>query len=622
MCGIIGQLAFGELDEKKEKVRQESMIFLGSELLQLTQERGKDATGVAMLFDDGNYVGLKMGIEPLEFISRFGKSKEEYGGLVRIWRRNKRPVKAFLGHCRKKSRGGAFDNKNNHPIKVGEVIGIHNGTLENEKKIFKNLACDRDGEVDSEAIFRLLHHYSKNGKEPFTMEMMEEVTTRLDGTYAVLGMSGNNPYQVCGFRDRRPLDIAVVRPLNLVICSSEKKFIELALFRYNKYGNIYMPDAGFPTLKKGDVEYKILSDDHAVIFDMRKNVGKDTTVEELCEIKKMPRTIQDGYEKDAKTYGTNGVYGGAGGIHGNSYNRTSHSTSKPNTAGSTKTGNGTGGDKKDAGKTASKSSGKAAGRIWNKKTKKYVAGVSKKEIEKSAETGNVEVDIATGKISEVDLPEEDKNEEKDGKFKLELSKNATKTAPMADAQIKELPGPGKGKEASIKNQAPESGETIEVDVAVDAEALEKAGEASKKIELFENLDEVAEALEVEGPSTLTSLPMNSLANRMKKFFFKEGFSKGYAARKTEVEGDGNVDKDTLTSYIRRLKAMIFMYENILRCSGVGVRSYAIERSLIEAMENGADFNREFMDKMFKTGDERSSKILKKIKRMVAEKSNR
>lgn len=620
MCGIIGQLAFGELDEKKEKVRQESMIFLGSELLQLTQERGKDATGVSMLFEDGNYVGLKMGIEPLEFISRFGKNKEEYGGLVRIWRRSKKPVKAFLGHCRKKSRGGSFDNKNNHPIKVGEIIGIHNGTLENEHKIFKNLECDRDGEVDSEAIFRLMHHYSNNGKEPFTMEMLEEVVTRLDGSYSVLSMSGNNPYQVCGFRDGRPLDIAVIRPLNLVICSSDKKFIELALFRYNKYGNIYMPDAGFPTLKKDDVEYKVLSDDHAVIFDMRKEIGKDTKIEELCEIKKMSREIQEAYKKDPKYGHTRTAYGGTGGIHGHSYNKTAENANKTAATGNKDTGTKIGGDKQDAGKTASKSGGKTAGRVWSKKTKKYVAGVSKEEIEKSAETGNVEIDIATGKISEVELPDE---EEKNGKFKLEFTKDAIKTAPTADAQVKELPKPTSGKSSTEKSNS-EGGETIEVDVAVDADAMEKSAEASKALELFENLDEVAEALDADSASTLSSLPINALANRMKKFFFREGFAKGYAARKAESgkEKDIGEDKERLTSYIRRLKAMLFMFENILNRSGVGIRSYAIERAVIEALESGADFDSEFMENMFKAGDERSSKIISTVKSMVIDKTNR
>ena len=63
MCGVIGVLAYGDFNEKKdERVRQESMIYLTSELLQLTQSRGKDATGIATMFSDCDYMGLKMGI--------------------------------------------------------------------------------------------------------------------------------------------------------------------------------------------------------------------------------------------------------------------------------------------------------------------------------------------------------------------------------------------------------------------------------------------------------------------------------------------------------------------------------------------------------------------------------
>ena len=116
MCGIIGQFAFGEQGAKLEKVRQESMIFLGSELLQLTQDKGRDATGVSLLFDDGNYFGLKMGIPSIEFVSNFGQNDKEYGGFVKVWRESKKTGRVFLGHCRAITRGTALDNNNNHPM--------------------------------------------------------------------------------------------------------------------------------------------------------------------------------------------------------------------------------------------------------------------------------------------------------------------------------------------------------------------------------------------------------------------------------------------------------------------------------------------------------------------------
>ena len=86
MCGIVGTLAYGDFEDKKmEKIRQEAMIFLSTELLQLTQPRGKDATGIATLFENCDYMGLKMGVAALDFISRFGEKETDFEGFIKIF---------------------------------------------------------------------------------------------------------------------------------------------------------------------------------------------------------------------------------------------------------------------------------------------------------------------------------------------------------------------------------------------------------------------------------------------------------------------------------------------------------------------------------------------------------
>ncbi len=295
MCGLVGALACGEFQEKRlEKIRQESMIFLTTELLTLTQNRGKDATGVATMFADCDYMGLKMGISAQEFIARFGDTEEDYEGYLKIWRKKARPAKISIGHCRKPSTGGASgpeNNKNNHPIKIGDIVGVHNGTLTNHEKIFTNLGCKRDGNVDSEAIFRLLHHYTNNGTEPFTTQALQETCKRISGSYAVMAFSGNNPFQMAAFRDSRPLEIAVIRPMKLVLIASEKDFLKTAIFRYNKMANLYQTGImKFIPLKKGDVEVESLADDSLYLFDVRKEITADTKIKDLYITEKIPRT--------------------------------------------------------------------------------------------------------------------------------------------------------------------------------------------------------------------------------------------------------------------------------------------------------------------------------------------
>ncbi len=605
MCGIIGQFAFGELDEEEEKTRQESMIFLGSELLQLTQERGKDATGMSLLFEDGNYLGLKMGITPIEFIARFGKNEKEYGGVVKVWRKNKKPVKVFLGHCRKTSKGSAMNNKNNHPIRVGEIIGVHNGTLENDDVVFKNLGCGRDGQVDSEAIFRLLNHFSKNGAEPFTTDMMAEVVQRIDGTFAVFAMSGNNPYQVCGFRDRKPIDFALIRPLKLVVASSEKKFIETAVFRYNKYISLYMPDAKFPILKKGDIDYELFTDDSGFVFDLRQKVTPKTIVKDLYESDKMPRAKLDGYEKQSIT---------------NNWSKAANSKAS-NAKATGAAGQGTSSTlkkevTKSADSSAAKSTGKnqqGAGRIWSRKARRYICNLDASEVERDQERGNVQVDLSSGKIKEIKNSDGDNSE-----FALELDKDTENKLVVGQATIEEL-SPAETVAVELLDEDV-TAHTVEVDVTVDADAIEKAEAMVKNEQLFDNTIEVSEALEIEDAKTLEALPVTALANRLKKFILKTGFAKGYSARKNEEhDGDKFLGAEKL---IRNLKTMVHMYENIFKLSGMGVRSSVVDRAVTEAFESGADLDEKSLDKIFKPGDERGSRILPLVKRMVANKGNR
>ena len=222
MCGIVGAFTFDAFEKKsEEKARTEANIFITTQLLQETVDRGKDATGISLLWADGNYTGLKMGIPSPDFIARFGTTEKDFEGILKLWREYPKLMKIFIGHCRKSSVGNSYDNKNNHPIQIGDIIMCHNGTLTNHEKIFDKLKCNRTGDVDSEAIGRLLHHYTNGGVEPFTVEMIKETSRRLHGSYSVLAMSGNNPFQVAQFRDGRPAEMVLVRPLKMVFVASE-----------------------------------------------------------------------------------------------------------------------------------------------------------------------------------------------------------------------------------------------------------------------------------------------------------------------------------------------------------------------------------------------------------------
>ena len=287
MCGIVGALAFGKLNKREEQTRQRIMRYMTTELLLLTETRGKDATGAAVLFDDGNFFGLKRGEKASEFMSQLGTKEKQYGGLMKVWKEHPVPARVYLGHARALSQGSKTNNANNHPIKIGNIVGIHNGTIKNDDIIIKNLGCKRDGQVDSESIFRLFEHYTDSGKEPFTLDMVQDVVDRLDGSFSVTLFNSDNPYQVPIFRDGRPAEFIFIKDYKLLFIVSDIKFWYISKIRYEF--DIFYHGLKGQSLVSCDIEKKSLEDDSCMIFDLTSEVSNDTQIKDLGDWRKMNR---------------------------------------------------------------------------------------------------------------------------------------------------------------------------------------------------------------------------------------------------------------------------------------------------------------------------------------------
>jgi amidophosphoribosyltransferase len=293
MCGIVVGLAFGKLRQRDEAMRQRLLRYFTTELLLATEDRGKDATGAAVLFNDGNYMGVKRGDKVSAFLSTFGESKDCYGSLLKVWRDHPERGRIYLGHCRAGTTGDKEDNENNHPIKVGNLVGIHNGVIKNHLTIFDKLGCKRDGKVDSEAIFRLFEYFTRGGKEPFTLDMLQEIVNRLEGQFAVTLFNADNMEQVPIFRDGRPVEFVLIRRYGILLMLSESKFWNRVYFRYERMVNYYneLNSVALPSFLNDDDEIvtATMPDDTAIIFDLSKKVTKDAKIRDLGESRKMIR---------------------------------------------------------------------------------------------------------------------------------------------------------------------------------------------------------------------------------------------------------------------------------------------------------------------------------------------
>jgi glucosamine 6-phosphate synthetase-like amidotransferase/phosphosugar isomerase protein len=140
MCGIAGY-----------SLRPESSVsrtLAAQALLAGIAERGADAVGYASRSHDGTIAITKL-----------------RGGASALLDEIAVPAAAqqALIHVRDYTKGHPEIAANNHPIRHGAVVGIHNGLIENDDDLLEHYGLERHEPgmtVDSEAIFALMEHRS------------------------------------------------------------------------------------------------------------------------------------------------------------------------------------------------------------------------------------------------------------------------------------------------------------------------------------------------------------------------------------------------------------------------------------------------------------------------------
>ncbi len=138
MCGIAG---FSFTSDCAIDVAQATRVLLAS-----VAERGADAAGCA--YEDPAS-GLVVNKQP--------------GGASRFLEVVEVPptVRQMVLHVRDFTKGRPSLMANNHPIRHGAVVGVHNGKISNDDAVFARLGRTRfepGMTVDSEAIFAALDH--------------------------------------------------------------------------------------------------------------------------------------------------------------------------------------------------------------------------------------------------------------------------------------------------------------------------------------------------------------------------------------------------------------------------------------------------------------------------------
>lgn len=220
MCGLTGILLrpgrrSPETWRKIIDIHTTSFIF--------NEERGREASGLAVIQGDGQYRIFKQPVEASDLVEM--KGYQETISTIGD------QTVCILGHTRMPTKGSRWHNVNNHPIQAGNVIGVHNGMISNDDYLFSLRNMPRAGEVDSEVIFRLLNTADPlkwNGR--YLSKVQREVNC-LDGTFATLSVDIRYPGRLLVLKHLRPLCIHYEEDWQALFFSSRYIFLRKAFGR-------------------------------------------------------------------------------------------------------------------------------------------------------------------------------------------------------------------------------------------------------------------------------------------------------------------------------------------------------------------------------------------------------
>tara|TARA_R110002020_G_scaffold287099_1_gene502553 strand:+ start:6131 stop:7507 length:1377 start_codon:yes stop_codon:yes gene_type:complete len=196
MCGIVG--AIGSMVFADEKIFKQLLI--------VDALRGEHSTGAVSVTKAHGVKAFKKAVGPLDFLTMRGFTTL-IAGQQRV----------LIGHNRYATKG-AVNNTNAHPFTVGNVTGVHNGTLAGQHR----LPDSKDFEVDSENIF---HSINKIG--------IDQTVPLLDGAYVLVWVDELEGTFNILRNNQRPLFYALDKGGKVLYYASEPWMLHGILARNN-----------------------------------------------------------------------------------------------------------------------------------------------------------------------------------------------------------------------------------------------------------------------------------------------------------------------------------------------------------------------------------------------------
>ena len=226
MCGIVGYVG----------KRNATEVLMNG--LSKLEYRGYDSAGIAVFENE---------------VIKVAKSKGRLADLQAKMDKEGEPSgHAGIGHTRWATHGEPSD-RNSHPHGGGNVTLVHNGIIENYKKLKEFLLAEGrvfESDTDTEVIAQLLdYYYEQNHGNP--VEAIVKTLKELEGSYALGVIFADFPDRVFALRKESPLIVGVGEGESFIASDVT------AILQYTK--NYYLLEPG---------EIAVLSKQEAKVYDL------------------------------------------------------------------------------------------------------------------------------------------------------------------------------------------------------------------------------------------------------------------------------------------------------------------------------------------------------------------
>jgi glucosamine--fructose-6-phosphate aminotransferase (isomerizing) len=281
MCGIVGYIGGKEAAP---------ILIKG---LKRLEYRGYDSAGIAVLG--------RAGLEIRKSKGALKKLEEKIAGELG---EGALDGSMGIGHTRWATHGEPSDiNSHPHTDVSGKIAVVHNGIIENHAKLKSWLiehGANFRSETDTEVIAHLINFYYKGDLLQAVIGAMK----RLDGSYALGIICGNNPDQIIAVRKESPLVVGTGKGENLIASDVP------ALLEYTR-DVYYLDDREIAVLYRDRIEFyneegeRRLKESHHVEWDAAAAEKSGYEHFMIKEIHEQPKALRDTLRVRIKTGDTN-----------------------------------------------------------------------------------------------------------------------------------------------------------------------------------------------------------------------------------------------------------------------------------------------------------------------------